>query len=95
MFKKTLARLLRRWADSLDPNHPDLRPNYSDMKILRRRTVCRDSGKYFYPYHRRIEFCKDEQKRDLLNELGQYMVVERMTFPTHTLVETRISVLIE
>lgn len=94
MFKRGLARLLRRWADSLDPR-PDLRPNYTDMKILRRRTVCRDSGQYFYPYSRRIEFCKDEQKRDLLNELGQYMVIERMTFPTHTLVETRISVLVE
>lgn len=91
-MRKKLAELLRRWADRIDPL--DMRP-YQDMKILRRREICRDIPGFFISYERRVEQIKHKQKHDILDELGQYMVIDRSVYPTHTLIETRITVLVE
>ena len=93
-MRRRLAKLLRKWADRIDPL--DMRPNYQEMKILRRRSICKqDDTSYFFPYQNRIERMKDMQKKELLEELGQYMVIDRSVYHTHTLIETRISVLVE
>lgn len=91
-MRKKLAELLRRWADRMDPL--DMRP-YQDMKILRRREICRNAPGFVFPCWSRIEQIKYRQKRDILEELGQYMVIDSSVYPTHTLIETRITVLVE
>lgn len=94
-MRKKLAKLLRRLADRMDP--PDLRPNYKDIKILSRRTINPIHLHHFIPnqqYHQ-LKMIKDLQKREIMMELEQYMVIDHRVYSTHDLIETRISVLVE